>query len=665
MRLRLSKIFTLFIMLINIPLISSAYTVYQEDYFIAVKGTNQQGHIKKLIDMGETELAERPSKAMKYAQESLFYAERAKDTRAIFDALALIGKVHWVHGDYVQDLQNSIRMLSIAETLDNDTLRMISLEQIATANSEMKYHSKAFQYRYQSLDLARKLNQEKWVALLYTNLGNEYLLIRDFERAIDYTHKAILTYDKLKDPEKAGFCLMNMGEIYIEMGALEKALNYTHQAYEVMNSHQNVLNRTYVLKNLGVIYREIGNYVRAENYLSEGLKLALSINAKAQISSIYEHLFINAEKGGNVGAALSFHKNFKAYNDSIYSLEKSKQMATLQAIYDAEKREKEIDLLNKESEIKQAKLNNEQLWNAMLIAGVVALFVFCGYIFYNYKKKAKGNKLLHIKNRILVKQREEISIQKEKISSQNEAMTEANEKLSILNQEKSHLIGVVAHDLKSPLNQIVGFMSLMRLEFNSCSGIASEYFTQIESCSKHMSEMITKILDVEAIDAQQVNLKMEAADIRDIIGALHHDYLPKARKKEIDLKYNVSRESAWVNIDLHYAHQVLENLLSNSIKFTKVGSTVQIGLTAVDGKVKIDFTDQGPGIAPEEMHLLFGKYQKLSARPTGGEHSTGLGLSIVKKYVEIMGGEVSCESENGHGATFSVVFPQLSEMPVN
>lgn len=664
MGLRLLKIFTLYIMLMIIPQVGSAYTVYQEDYFIATKGPNQQERIKKLVDMGEAELAERPSKAMKYAQESLFYAERANDSRAVFNALVLIGKVHWVHGDYVQDLQNSIRMLSIAETLDNDTLRMISLEQIATANSEMKYHSKAFQYRYQSLNLAKKLNQENWVALLYTNLGNEYLLIRDFDRAIDYTHKAILTYNKLDDPERAGFCIMNMGEIYIEMGALEKALKYTHQAYEIVNNHQNLLNRTYVLNNLGVIYREIGNYGRAENYLSEGLRLALQLKAKAQISNIYQNLFINAEKSGDIAAALAFHKNFKAYNDSIYSLEKSKQMAILQAVYDADKREKEIDLLNKESEIKQAKLNNEQLWNTMLIAGVVALIVFCSLMFFNYKKKARGNKLLHIKNRILVKQRQEISLQKEKITAQNEAMVEVNEALYVLNQEKSHLIGVVAHDLKSPLNQIVGFMSLMRLEFDSCSGIASEYFTQIEQCSKHMSEMITKILDVEAIDAQQVNLKMQPADIREIIGTLHHDYLPKARKKEIDLQYNVSRDIALVNIDLHYAHQVLENLLSNSIKFTKIGTVVQINLSIADGKVKVDFIDEGPGIAPEEMHLLFGKYQKLSARPTGGEHSTGLGLSIVKKYVEIMGGEVHCQSEHGSGATFSVIFPQATEVSV-
>ncbi|MFT6963167.1 MAG: signal transduction histidine kinase [Flammeovirgaceae bacterium] len=114
-----------------------------------------------------------------------------------------------------------------------------------------------------------------------------------------------------------------------------------------------------------------------------------------------------------------------------------------------------------------------------------------------------------------------------------------------------------------------------------------------------------------------------------------------------------------MEIDKTFGSQVFENLLSNAIKFSPTDKNIYINLVEKEGEFRAEIRDEGPGMSKEDMSKLFGKFQKLSARPTAGEKSTGLGLSIVKKYVEVMNGKVWCESELGEGASFVVEFEKV------
>jgi signal transduction histidine kinase len=103
--------------------------------------------------------------------------------------------------------------------------------------------------------------------------------------------------------------------------------------------------------------------------------------------------------------------------------------------------------------------------------------------------------------------------------------------------------------------------------------------------------------------------------------------------------------------------QVLENLVSNAVKYSPPGKDIFVRLKKMPDAVRCEVQDEGPGLSAEDQKKLFGKFARLSAKPTGGEHATGLGLSIVKKMVEAMNGQVWCESEPGRGALFIVQFP--------
>ena len=230
----------------------------------------------------------------------------------------------------------------------------------------------------------------------------------------------------------------------------------------------------------------------------------------------------------------------------------------------------------------------------------------------------------------------------------------SNEELVQLNQEKNNLIGVVAHDLRSPLRQMMGLLTLVKMNVNVDETSNSPPAPPAKSALR-LDDMIVKILDVDAIDAQQLNVKLEAVDLSSMCTAVADRFSVDAMRKRISIIRKIDPE-IYVRADKDYLEQVIENLLSNAIKFSPFERQVFVSLQAWDDRVMCEIRDQGPGLSEEDKRKLFGKYQKLSARPTDHEPSTGLGLSIVKKFVVAMNADISCESEPGKGASFSLSF---------
>jgi signal transduction histidine kinase len=251
---------------------------------------------------------------------------------------------------------------------------------------------------------------------------------------------------------------------------------------------------------------------------------------------------------------------------------------------------------------------------------------------------------------------ERITMMHQEVEKQKDEILKKNEELLILNNEKNNLIGIVAHDLKSPLNQIRGLLSILKLTASNLSEETISYIDMMDQSSGRLSDMIAKILDVEAIESQKMNLVMEEIELAEILRSLTGRYKLAASQKEISIRENAI-VGVKARVDRSYTEQIFENLLSNAIKFSPNNRTIFINLFCTDQQITCEIKDEGPGLTESDKKMLFGKYQKLSAKPTGNETSTGLGLSIVKKFVEAMQGRIWCESQAGKGASFFVAFP--------
>jgi signal transduction histidine kinase len=248
--------------------------------------------------------------------------------------------------------------------------------------------------------------------------------------------------------------------------------------------------------------------------------------------------------------------------------------------------------------------------------------------------------------------------QAREIELANTRLQEQNVQLIDLNNEKNDFLGIAAHDLKNPLTGIMMTVSTMRNYFDRMTrDDLTTQLLRIENTARRMHSIITELLDVNAIETGNFSLHLSDFDITPILQSVVEDFRERAMAKEIALHLELQPNVKLVNADATAIVQVLENIISNAVKYSPNGKNVFVSL-ADNGShtVRVFVRDEGPGLSPEDKERLFVKFAKLSARPTAGESSTGLGLSIVKRMVEAMHGQVLCESELGAGATFILEF---------
>ncbi|MBL7989929.1 MAG: hypothetical protein JNN25_00700 [Candidatus Kapabacteria bacterium] len=240
----------------------------------------------------------------------------------------------------------------------------------------------------------------------------------------------------------------------------------------------------------------------------------------------------------------------------------------------------------------------------------------------------------------------------------NNQLSEANEQLRLANVEKNEFLGIVAHDLKNPLSTIQLAANFMHKNTDSLRDKdIQEMSGDILITSNRMFDLITNLLDVNKLEQNAITFVPASIDIVGLVRRSVMQYTPQADAKSLHFRVESADESMTAFVNENATMQVIDNIISNAVKYSPQGKNITIRLQSRAGVVRMEVQDEGEGISPEDMQKLFGKFVRLSARPTGGEHSTGLGLSIVKKMVEAMQGRVWCESELGKGATFIVELP--------
>ncbi|MEP1033105.1 ATP-binding protein [Ekhidna sp.] len=302
------------------------------------------------------------------------------------------------------------------------------------------------------------------------------------------------------------------------------------------------------------------------------------------------------------------------------------------------------------------KLDKEETIRKLLTSGVIVttlLLLIIGILFFN---NAKNTKLLILK-------KNQIERQQESIRKQNEQLTIQNEQLVSLNEEKNNLVRILAHDMRAPLGQIIGSVNLLNdpppeLESNQKQMLMEA----VERNAKKADEMIRRILDIDVLENNKKLAAVGEVDINQILADASQRYNPIAIKKGIRLETYLATENCIITSDSLLIALIIENLISNAIKFSKTGTSIKVSAEVSNEDVLFKVADQGPGFTKDDKQLIFNRFQRLSAKPTGGEHSIGLGLSIVKKYVLDLGGEASLESEEGKGSTFFIRIPNQSPM---
>jgi len=234
--------------------------------------------------------------------------------------------------------------------------------------------------------------------------------------------------------------------------------------------------------------------------------------------------------------------------------------------------------------------------------------------------------------------------------------------LSALQQEKQKLIGIVSHDIKSPLNRIYALVQLLQMDSANLTDEQKNFLEKMHIVVADGLDMIRNLVNYRTIEGDNFALLPEPIPLQDFIQSSVTSFLTVASKKEI--KLIVESENLILQTDKQCLQRAVDTLLSNALKFSFPGKKVWVRAKAGPDKTAIiEIEDEAFGFKHEELTELYQKFKKFTARPTGGESSTGLGLFIARSMIEKIGGKILCLNREGIGSTFRLVVPE--NLPAN
>jgi signal transduction histidine kinase len=252
------------------------------------------------------------------------------------------------------------------------------------------------------------------------------------------------------------------------------------------------------------------------------------------------------------------------------------------------------------------------------------------------------------------------------LSSANRRLAAQWAQLRRVNTFKNELLGTLAHDLRNPLTVIVGRADLLMSMLDRGPLVADQVQAQIDqirAAANRLDEMVASLLSDARADALDITIRPDETDLSALIHEVAEANQPLAARKQQSIIVTAPPVCPFL-CDGDRMREAIDNLLSNAIKYSQIGGRIDLALECQHKNAVIRVQDQGAGLSPEDLSRVFGRFQRLSAKPTGDEISTGLGLSIVKRIVDLHGGSVVAESPGpGLGTIFTVTLPVQASAP--
>ncbi|MEZ5334038.1 MAG: ATP-binding protein [Methanolobus sp.] len=226
------------------------------------------------------------------------------------------------------------------------------------------------------------------------------------------------------------------------------------------------------------------------------------------------------------------------------------------------------------------------------------------------------------------------------------------------NRAKSDFLATMSHELRTPLNSIIGFSDLV-LEGNAgeLTNLQERYLGNISSSGKHLLSLINNVLDLSKIEAGKLDLHLEGFHVEEVFTEVSQLVAPLANKKEVKMSYSIDENLNSIYADKIRFKQILYNLISNAIKFTPKDGSIDVSIAKKDNMARVSVKDTGIGISDEDMRKLFQPFTQLDSAANRQYEGTGLGLSLVKRFVELHNGKIRVESIEGSGANFIFELP--------
>ena len=568
-----------------------------------------------------------------------------------------IGEEYFLNEDYSISLDYFFSALKISEAIGDISAASDAANSIGRVYYNLDNFSQGLEYFKKAHEYLLQTDREQKRGGVLNNIALVYYELDSIDLAIENYNKALVIKKEFQDTLNIGAIYHNLGLVYMNQGKFDEAVENLNNSREIFVELGNIRFAANTTNNIGRAYYKGGNYKKALEYFKQGLDEANAINSSFLVMDNYKYQADCYAKMDNYREAYRYSNEHYKYQDSLLNIDKNKEIAEIQAKYENEIEEQENMLLKKENEANNATIKMQYIGGIGIIV-VTFLAGILAFIYYRGNQVVKkANKLLRTQKIEIQEKNDNLNKLNEEITKQNLEINEQKKELEDLNGIKDKLFSIISHEFRSPLNSLKGTLALLKV------GALSE--EELNMISKELTDKINNtsifldnLLNWAKSQMQGIQAKPMDVDIKEVADENILLLQSMADKKRIHLQNSIT-SSANAYVDPNMMNLILKNLISNAIKFSLKGGTIDINIEQNSHMNTISVKDSGIGMSKENIKMLF-QVQTFTTRGTANERGTGLGLYISKNFIESNGGKIWVESEEGDGSTFKFTVPSKS-----
>jgi signal transduction histidine kinase/Tfp pilus assembly protein PilF len=558
-------------------------------------------------------------KAAEYTSKALEIRQRINDKPGIATSLNVMGILYYYMGNYLESMDYHMKAVKMREEIGDFNKIAASYNNIALVHIAMGNYENALEYLQKALELNIK-NGKTRNATIVDNIGDVYSKMGKFDKAVEYFQKS------LKMSQEAGYkkteanSYFNFAKLYYKTKDYNNAFKNFDLALDIYSSINEVNGIANTENGFATTYLEIKNYDQALKHALTGYEKARAINALENVSIAADIIRECYSQMKDYKKAYEYLEIFHNTYDSLKSGEKMKRLAKIEFDYKMDKIKK----------VQEAELSRQNTFIIALIITISLLIIIGTLIIWAYRQKRNSNAQLSVLN----KQLQELISTKDKFFS------------------------IIAHDLKSPFQGLMGFSDILITENDELNEEQkSDIINAISKLSSDTYKMLENLLQWSKLQTGKIELVRESFNLNEAL-AVSIDILSQTAKNKNIIIENLIDKSLNITADQNMIQTTIRNLISNAVKFTNLSGEISIFAKQTNASIEITVKDNGIGMNKTTADNIFKIEHNTSRRGTANEEGTGLGLLLCKEMIELHNGSIKVESVEGKGSAFTVILPK-------
>ncbi|GAB5527473.1 MAG: hypothetical protein Roseis2KO_53450 [Roseivirga sp.] len=578
------------------------------------------------------------NKALDYYEEAKAYFESIEDDNLVGVVLVNMAQVY----NRVRADAEALRLyhlaIEYAEKSGNQPALATSLTNVSTIYSRLGEYEESLKMRRRSLKITRETNNKRLEGQVSIGIGRIFQRLDQNDSARFYFQSAYDIADKIGIGSSKARALQNLGSLERKLGNLTVALDYYKESMALRKKSNSKSGLAFLHRNMGKIYVATGQKEIGLEYMLKGLAIGEEGGAMTSIAEGSGDLAAFYESEGDIEKAFYYYKKSQEAREAIESRLDVTELSKLITRYRSEK-EKQAFLLEKAQEeaALQKQIESQGLVRDLGLAGFTAMLILASVYYWFYQSKRKANARLEEQNRLISEQKDALSLQAEKLKV-------VNSQLEMIAEFRTGLTQMIAHDMKNPLNAIIGLSGRQPSDRN---------VKKIAESGHQMLNLVTNMLEVEKLEETRIKPEMQEVFIDELIQKAKVQVEILLQAKSIVFQSLVPKQICLM-ADEGILVRVLVNLFTNAVKYSENGGMVKVTHEVLpEGFLRLSVKDEGPGIEPERLPHIFNKFWQSDQKKSGLAVSTGLGLTFCKMALESHGGRIWATSKKNQGTVFT------------